>query len=1170
MTPDEAGPLDDALLAKLLAADAALAAGEEPDSLSETVNTLELDHLAGYMDVLRRLGHRRTTAESDVGEAASPPLPLRLGRFEILGRLGQGGFGVVYLAYDPTLGREVALKVPRPEVLITPDVRRRFLREARAAAGLDHPNIVGVYEVGEAGPVCYIAATYCAGPTLSEWLKARTEPTPPRLAATFLVSLSDAVQHAHDRGILHRDIKPSNVILTGGRSQTPPIAGGPAEASSLATVSPRGLSQGQAGNDEPLAPRLADFGLARIAEEAGDETRSGVPLGSPPYMAPEQAAGRNREVGPATDVYALGATLYEIMTGRAPYRGETPAETLQLVLEAGCVSPRALRPGLPRDLETICLKCLEKDPARRYPSARALRDDLVRYLDHQPIQARPVSIRQRVRRWARLHPMGAGLTLLAVSLAAGMLGATAYRNMLLEDHARQLEREVARADANAQIAQRHLHVFHIRQASEALAAHQVERAQDILRSVEADQASARAGRPGALGFARRYLMSQARRNLVVLSDRQAERVSVVALSEDGRTFVTGDFDGTILPRDPETGRPSMRLTGHKKHIDLLAVSADGKRLLSVGQPSQTQRVEVFLWDLVEGRLLSRLDGFSKLTVQDARFDRQGGRLWVVSLHDSDGPKLDLWDVAADPLRPRLIWRKPLRTAHFPVSRDGSIFALEEQERRVAVRDLESGRELGRTPQLKEEIRLAVPSPDGRLLAIGGTGEASLWDVSAGRESHRFKLSQHDLASISFSAGGHYLALVFSDGEIVVRDLQTGARHSIPAAADPVSFISVVFSRDDRLLMTNVSSTPGHSPPTVVRQLDPWRTLATYPGKPGTTRRPVFTADGSAAVLALDHTLFRWTLSPAPEAGQPGGHADEAWSLAFSGDGSVLASGSDDTDETQTIKLWDVNEGRLIRGWNAGVGTVGALAFHPKSRLLASGHLVTSGDVRLWDASTGERLANLTGHTADVRALAFSPDGNFLATAGSDFKVRLWDVARRECVQVLSDHTDTVASVSFSPDGGFLASAGNDRTIRVWELARRRATTLSWVEKFSTVAFAPDGSSLAAADERGRVTMWDLKTASRVQTIDTEDHELRCLAFSRDGSTLATGGKSQVIRLWDPVTGQQLFSLEGHKAQIHALAFAPGDLMLASCSHDGAVRLWRATPNSSWRSEKASR
>ena len=292
----------------------------------------------------------------------------RFGRFEIVRQLGRGGGGAVFLAIDPELDRRVALKVPRPEALITPELRRRFHREARLAAALDHPNIVPVHEAGEVGPICYIASAYCEGLTLADWLRGRDRPDAPRAAAALVATLAEAVQHAHRGGVLHRDIKPSNVLLT------------PRPA-----AAPMGRVL-----DRDFTPRLADFGLARLIEATGGETRTGAVLGTPQYMAPEQAEGRSRDHGPATDVHALGVLLYELLTDRPPFRGDSDLGTLRLIAGEEPIAPRRLRPSVPRDLEVICLKCLEKEPRRRYGSAEALADDLRRFLADEPIRARPV------------------------------------------------------------------------------------------------------------------------------------------------------------------------------------------------------------------------------------------------------------------------------------------------------------------------------------------------------------------------------------------------------------------------------------------------------------------------------------------------------------------------------------------------------------------------------------------------------------------------------------------------------------------------------------------------------------------------------------------------------------------------------------------------------------
>jgi hypothetical protein len=325
----------------------------------------------------------------------------RFGRFIIDREMGRGGHGVVFLAFDPILKRRVALKVPRPDVLVTADLRRRFLREAQAAAVLDHPNIVSIFETGETGPACYLAAAYCNGPTLSEWMHRRSSKVPPRQAALIALRMAEALQHAHDKQIFHRDFKPSNILLE-----------------------PRTVHPFHSGDESlPFTPKLTDFGLAKVVEEGcGDDTRTGAILGTPRYMAPEQAEGRLKDVGPATDVHGVGVTLYEMLAGQPPYLGAGDGETLHLVRTAEPTPPSKHRDGVPRDLEAICLKCLEKEIDQRYPTAALLAEDLRRFLADQPTVARPIQWPDRVLRWARREPMGAafavGCVLAALSISS--------------------------------------------------------------------------------------------------------------------------------------------------------------------------------------------------------------------------------------------------------------------------------------------------------------------------------------------------------------------------------------------------------------------------------------------------------------------------------------------------------------------------------------------------------------------------------------------------------------------------------------------------------------------------------------------------------------------------------------------------------------------------------
>jgi len=448
--PDETGQLSDDSLGPLLEAyhEALLAADTDAvqSALDATVSTADLDvssqaNLVSVQHVLRTLvrarsvvpigrssqaeGKRDSTGKLSVWDAlaraSGDELPLRqLGRFTIQRELGRGGFSVVFLAHDPVLNREVALKVPRPEVLITEGVRLRFDREAQAVARLTHPNLVPLFEVGEAGAIAYIVSAYCAGPTLAQLLHERGGPVAPRAAARMVEQLADAVHYAHTQGVLHRDIKPGNVLLE-------PVAM---------------VTNVQAASDTqenlPFVPKLVDFGLAKWIDDGEQLSRKGELLGTPAYMAPEQAACRHTDVGVHTDVYGLGAILFELLTGGTPFVGSTDSHTLRLI-EEGDLSPTALRvAGVTRNLEAICLKCLAKTPSQRYASAAELLADLNRYLAGVPVAARSTGRTARAWHGCRRRPvvsaLSAGLAAVVIVSAASVTWqwrqAVAYANQV--------------------------------------------------------------------------------------------------------------------------------------------------------------------------------------------------------------------------------------------------------------------------------------------------------------------------------------------------------------------------------------------------------------------------------------------------------------------------------------------------------------------------------------------------------------------------------------------------------------------------------------------------------------------------------------------------------------------------------------------------------------------
>ncbi len=445
----------EALLAELLAQlDTQLAAGTRADALDTSAVAADAELSAEWeadrqcVELLDRV-RRQWSPDDDRSETPAPDAMMvetagaaderMLGRFRILRELGHGGLGVVYLAYDPQLRRQVALKVPRAESLISDDLRRRFLREAEAAARLNHPHLITVYDSGEHDSICYIAAEFCPGPTLAEWLKARSEAVPIAMAAKIVQQLAAAVQHAHGRGVLHRDIKPSNVLLDrrksgdGGRegkggagwAQKPSPSAERLSVRSAAVVS--SCLQPSASGLQPF-PKLTDFGMAKLLERDGEETRSGALVGTPAYMAPEQARGNVRELDARTDVYALGALLYEILVGRRVFESTSDVEALRMVLFEEPVGLRKLRPEIPRDLEAICLKCLAKSNTARYATAQQLADDLERFLAGRPTEARPLGALAQAWKWAQRRPAVAALLAVVALSALSLFGVVvAYR-----------------------------------------------------------------------------------------------------------------------------------------------------------------------------------------------------------------------------------------------------------------------------------------------------------------------------------------------------------------------------------------------------------------------------------------------------------------------------------------------------------------------------------------------------------------------------------------------------------------------------------------------------------------------------------------------------------------------------------------------------------------------
>jgi serine/threonine protein kinase len=407
---DAPEPVRSALLRELIALDIEYRrqAGEQPQAADYHVQFPSLDpaQVGAYLEP-QVSTVPRTTLPAELPRPAIPG-------YEVLGELGQGGQSIVYQAWQTSLQRFVAVKMLLAGVYASTDELKRFQIEAEAAARLQHPHIVQIYEIGQLDQHPYMSLEYVEGGSLAKQLQGN--PLPAQQAAQWLATLARAVHYAHQRGIVHRDLKPSNVLLAPAQ---------PPDGLPLSGVE-------TAGTSVCYVPKITDFGLAKLLVGGGRTlTQSGHFLGTPSYTAPEQAAGKTKAIGPATDVYALGAILYELLTGRPPFKAESAEEILDQVRWQEPVSPSRLRPKLARDLTTICLKCLEKEPGKRYATAEALADDLQRFLAGETIRARPVGRTEKLWRWCRRNPVVATLATAIVLLLGALTSSSLIQNVQL-------------------------------------------------------------------------------------------------------------------------------------------------------------------------------------------------------------------------------------------------------------------------------------------------------------------------------------------------------------------------------------------------------------------------------------------------------------------------------------------------------------------------------------------------------------------------------------------------------------------------------------------------------------------------------------------------------------------------------------------------------------------
>lgn len=1026
------------------------------------------------------------------GSNVSPPIGSKFGEFRILREIGRGGMGVVYEAEQQSLGRLVALKMLAVGAVFDQKAITRFRNEARAAATLDHPNIVPVIAVGSERGRYYFAMSLIQGLSLSEIISQlkNSSPNQPnsstmdaRMArdadestedpalrcevdpvrrdriishsdthrivqaaistyrsrfrtkcfkpiAELGASAADALDHAHQRGIVHRDIKPSNLML-----------------------------------DLEGKLWVTDFGLA-LMETDSRVTMSGDFVGTLRYMPPEQALAKRSLIDHRADIYSLGATLYELLALRAPFEAEDRHDLLQRIARDTPKPVRHYNEAVPRDLETIVMKAISRQPEDRYASAEDMAQDLRAFMDRSPISAKPPSIFDRAVRWSVRHK-GVVLSLVTILMfaAVGLSVSTAL-----------IARERSAAESTADRLRHHVYASRMRLASQSAAeAGGMATVRELLAKTK----------PEVLGEELRgwewhYLNSMGRREQITLVGH-GDAVLAVAWSPDKKQILSSSANGNLRTWNAETGKPILNLVGHLGAIHDATWSPSGKLIATAG----TDRT-VRIWDAASGNENRTLMGHSNV-IRTVRWSPDGKQLASAG----DDKTIRIWDVGSG------VEVDVQRESERPIlavawNHDGTRIASAGKGGTIMIWN-----RLGDAGPvaLGEPSRYGISSvdwsPDGqRLASASESGEAKIWDVDSGEEL--IATMTCPLNSLQWSPDGSQVAGVGRDGTVKVWDPKNESAVILRGHTDEIK--AVCWSPDGKRI-----ASAGFDQTVKI-----WRVRETDPLPIGAHEDLTYSARVSPNGLLIasagaDRVIRIWDASSGRRIRELVGHEDVIYSLSWSRDGAKLASGSRD----QTIRIWDPVNGLETASLHCN-GSVLSVDWNPDGLQLAStSNTDTFGFASVWDVSTERRklLKRLKG--TKFESIRWGREGTRLAFAGSDGLVRIWDHERG--LSSLRGHLRRVRCVDWSPDGQRLASGGADRTIRIWDIdSMAEVFTLRGNSSHvRAIAWHPDGERLASVT--GFIKLWDPDTGIHIATLGGVfpdwQRGFRDVAWSTDGKRL---------------------------------------------------------------------
>ena len=1090
-------------------------AGERPSAEEYVARYPELaDQIGELLAAVLLMEEKGHATESGAGGSAGRGslAGQQMGEYRLLREVGRGGMGVVYEAVQESLGRHVALKVLSAGLGVQGEFLERFRREAQAAAGLHHTNIVPVFGVGEwraegvnppihfyvmqfirglgldrvlevvrrrhaptasgtgrastpscpaepAGPPAVAppysgmpraASADCGTPELGEpsGLTAQAEAEYFRAAARLIAQAADALDHAHRHGVLHRDVKPSNLLLDGHGTVW-----------------------------------VTDFGLAKTT---GGETLTGTGdiLGTLRYMAPERFRG---EADARSDVYALGATLYELLTLRPAYADSDRLRLMERIRQGDRHPLRRLAPRLPRDLETIVLKAMAAAPAERYTTAAALAEDLRRFLSDRPIRARPLGPVGRLVRWGRRNPALAavsGLALLAgcaVVVVSVLFGMHQYRS------AADLRQERRKSDQLAA-------GLAVDKALDLCAKGNV--SHGLLWMARGLEIAGRAEDDDLQWAIRANLGDWSRRlHALQLCLPHPGSVLAVAVSPDGRTIVTGGADGTARLWDTATGRALGAPLAHGAPVRAAAFRP-GSRTFATASGATVQ-----FWDSADGhRLGSPLSAPGNVLAlafsKDAR--------WLATAGDDQAAKV--WDAdTGRPTGPPLRHEASVHAVAFHP--DGQMLATGGADHTARLWKTATGTAIG-WPLRHTDAVLAVAFVPGQALLVTGTRdwELRLWSTDQGEDLGRWNLPQGSVTSVAVSGDGTTVLFGCADSQGAhLLDRQTREFQGVPLPhRGPVTSVAF-FPTDDRVVTGGADGTAR------VWQLAPPLRGTPLP-QHAHVRVVAFSPDGALAATAGDDgTVQLWDTASRQPHGQPISHAGQpVRALAFHPRGRLLFTGCDDG----LGRFWDVATGAPDGAQLLHPAGVDGAAFSPDGSVLLTG--CKDGAVRRWHVEERKLLGDPLRHQQWINAVAFSPDGRWLLTGSADATAQLWDADTGHPAGPPFVHQGPVEAVAFDPDSSLAATASADRTVQVWDLSTHepRGAPLPHPRTPLGVAFHPGGRLLATACHDGRIRFWDVATGKPVGPPRVHFNALLSVAFHPDGRTLLAGCWDHNAWLWD--------------------------------------------------------